>query len=307
MKPLPFLTNKSKIINYNYLLAVKYESMSTNKHHMTKKLNSVDKDYLEILAYIFAIFIGVVLGLLGGGGSILTVPILVYLLKLPAYEATAYSLFVVGVTSFAGALTYMKQKLIDFKSAVLFSIPSFIGVFVIRKLVLPNIPDSLLLVGEFELTKNIAIMIFFSVLMILASYSMIKKNNASIDKKDQSALQLIIKFFLVGVFLGLVGAGGGFLIIPSLIFFAKLEMKTAVGTSLLIISVNTLIGFLGDLTTDIIFDWNLLLLFAGLALVGIYIGVNVSKLIDGKKLKPIFGWFILVMGISIITKELLLK
>jgi uncharacterized membrane protein YfcA len=262
---------------------------------------------LEILAYIFAVFIGVVLGLLGGGGSILTVPILVYLLDIPAYEATAYSLFVVGVTSFAGALTYMKQKLIDFKSAMLFSIPSFIGVFITRKLVLPNIPDSLFSIGEFELTKNLAIMILFSVLMILASYSMIRKNNVYLEKKDQSTLELIVKFFFVGVFLGLVGAGGGFLIIPSLIFFAKLDMKTAVGTSLLIISVNTLVGFLGDLTTDIIFDWNLLILFSGLALVGIYIGIKISKLIDSKKLKPIFGWFVLIMGISIIVKELMLK
>ncbi len=262
---------------------------------------------MEILAYIFAVFIGVVLGLLGGGGSILTVPILVYLLAIPAYNATSYSLFVVGVTSLAGSLTYMKQKLVNFKAAVLFSIPSFIGVLITRKILLPSLPDSLLSIGEFELTKNLAIMVLFSVLMILASYSMIRKNNINVEKKEQSILQLIIKFFFVGVFLGLVGAGGGFLIIPSLIFFAKLDMKTAVGTSLLIISVNTLVGFLGDLTTNIIFDWNLLILFSGLALIGIYIGIKISKLIDGKKLKPIFGWFILFMGIYIITKELIIK
>lgn len=262
---------------------------------------------MEIIAYIFAVLIGVVLGLLGGGGSILTVPILVYLLSIPAYEATAYSLFIVGITSLAGSLTYMKQKLISFKAALLFSIPSFIGVLITRKLVLPNIPDALLSIGEFELTKNLAIMILFSVLMILASYSMIRKNIVNSDKKVQSTLQLIIKFFFVGVFLGLVGAGGGFLILPSLIFFAKLDMKTAVGTSLLIISVNTLVGFLGDLTTDIFFNWNLLILFSGLALIGIYIGIKISKLIDGKKLKPIFGWFVLVIGISIIAKELILK
>lgn len=247
------------------------------------------------------------LGLLGGGGSILTVPILVYLLKIPAYEATSYSLFVVGVTSLAGSLTYTKQKLVSFKAALMFSIPSFIGVLITRKLLLPNIPHSLLSFGEFDLTKNIAIMILFSVLMILASYSMIRKNNVSGEKKAKSTLQLIVQFFFVGVFLGLVGAGGGFLIIPSLIFFAKLDMKTAVGTSLLIISVNTLIGFLGDLTTDIIFDWKLLILFTGLALIGIFIGTKISKIIDGKKLKPIFGWFVLVMGISIIFKEMIFK
>lgn len=277
--------------------------------HLTAiiKKSFYNKNYLEILAYIFAVFIGVVLGLLGGGGSILTVPILVYLLSIPAYEATAYSLFIVSVTSFAGSVTYMKQKLVNFKAAILFSIPSFIGVFITRKLVLPNVPDSLFSIGEYELTKNLAIMILFSILMILASYSMIRKNNVNPEKKDQFTLQLIVKFFFVGVFLGLVGAGGGFLIIPSLIFFAKLEMKTAVGTSLLIISVNTLVGFLGDLTTSIIFDWNLLIWFTVLALVGIFIGVNISKFIEGNKLKPIFGWFVLVMGIYIISKELIFK
>ena len=262
---------------------------------------------MEILAYIFAVFIGVVLGLLGGGGSILTVPILVYLLSIPAYEATAYSLFVVSITSFVGSLTYMRQKLVDFKIAILFSIPSFIGVFITRKFVLPNLPDLLFWSGEFELTKNLAIMILFSVLMIVASYSMIRKNNVQLEKKKQSTLQLIIEFFFVGVILGLVGAGGGFLIIPSLIFFAKLDMKTAVGTSLLIISVNTLVGFLGDLTTSIIYDWNLLFYFTSLALVGIFIGIKISKFIEGKKLKPIFGWFVLVMGVYIISKELIFK
>lgn len=262
---------------------------------------------MEVLAYISAVFIGIVLGLLGGGGSILTVPILVYLLALPAYEATAYSLFIVGVTSLTGSINYMRQKLVDFKIALLFSIPSFIGVLLTRKLLLPNLPDLLFTLGDFDVSKNLAIMILFSLLMLMASYSMIKKNNIDNKEKAQNKYRLIIKFFFVGVLLGLVGAGGGFLIIPSLIFFAKLDMKTAVGTSLLIISVNTLIGFLGDLTTSIVFDWTLLFSFTILALIGIYIGITISKFIDNKKLKPIFGWFVLIMGIYIITKELIFK
>ena len=262
---------------------------------------------MEILAYIFAVVIGVVLGLLGGGGSILTVPILVYLLSIPAYEATAYSLFIVGVTSLAGSVSYMREKLVDFKVALLFSIPSFIGVLLTRKLVLPNLPDLLFTLGDFEVSKNLVIMVLFSVLMLMASYSMIKKSNIDVNEKAENKIRLIIKFFFVGVLLGLVGAGGGFLIIPSLIFFARLDMKTAVGTSLLIISANTLIGFIGDLTTSIEFDWNLLISFTLLALVGIVIGLKISNYIDGKKLKPIFGWFVLIMGIYIITKELILK
>ena len=209
---------------------------------------------MEILAYISAVFIGIVLGLLGGGGSILTVPILVYLLAIPAYEATAYSLFIVGVTSLTGSINYMRYKLVDFKIALLFSIPSFIGVLLTRKLLLPNLPDLLFTLGDFEVSKNLAIMVLFSLLMMMASYSMIKKNNIDIDEKAENKFRLIIKFFFVGVLLGLVGAGGGFLIIPSLIFFAKLDMKTAVGTSLLIISANT--SFCKLTNSSLITLWN---------------------------------------------------
>ncbi|HEX9250744.1 MAG TPA: sulfite exporter TauE/SafE family protein [Ignavibacteriaceae bacterium] len=262
---------------------------------------------MEILAYIFAVLIGVVLGLLGGGGSILTVPILVYLLSIPAYEATAYSLFIVGVSSLAGSINYMKQKLVDFKIALLFSVPSFIGVILTRKLLLPNLPDLLFTLDNFEVSKNLVIMVLFSILMIMASISMIKKNNFDKDEKAESKIRLIIKFFFVGVLLGMVGAGGGFLIIPSLVIFAKLDMKTAVGTSLLIIAVNTLIGFIGDLTTSMEFNWYLLISFTLLGLIGIFIGIRISKFVDGKKLKPIFGWFVLVMGIYIIVKELILN
>lgn len=143
--------------------------------------------------------------------------------------------------------------------------------------------------------------------MILASYSMIKKTDVDLEEKGQGKIFLILKFFLVGVFLGLVGAGGGFLIIPSLIFFAKLDMKKAVGTSLLIIAANSIIGFLGDLTTAIKINWMLITYFSLLSTIGIFIGAYISKYIDGKKLKPIFGWFVSIMGIYIITKELLIK
>ena len=262
---------------------------------------------MELLTYISAIIIGIVLGLLGGGGSILTVPVLVYFLSIPAYEATAYSLFVVGITSLAGSLTYLNKKLVDLKIAILVSIPSFFGVLISRKIILPNIPETLFQISSFSVTKNLAIMILFSVLMIMASLSMIRKKKSVEDKKDMGRFSLMVKFFFVGLFLGLVGAGGGFLIIPSLVFFAKLEMKAAVGTSLLIIAANSLTGFLGDLTTSIVFDWNLLVFFTAFALVGIFIGTKVSNYIDNKKLKPIFGWFVLVMGIYIIIKELLLN
>lgn len=262
---------------------------------------------MDIFAYASAVFAGIVLGLLGGGGSILTVPILVYLLEVPAYQATGYSLFIVGVSSLIGAVGYMKKGEIDMKTAVLFSIPSFIGVLISRKFVLPILPETLFSISSFVVTKNAVIMLLFAVLMILASVSMIRTNKGSENAKKQSAIYLIMKFFLVGVFLGLVGAGGGFLIIPALIFFAQLEMKTAVGTSLVIIAANSLIGFAGDLTTSLEIDWSLLLLFSLLSVAGIIIGGQISGYIDGKKLKPVFGWFVLTMAVVILLQELVLR
>ncbi len=285
------------------MLRGNFESPTNIRHHTHLKIVNL----LEILTYLSAILIGFVLGLLGGGGSILSVPVFVYFLSIPAYEATAYSLFVVGVTSLAGSATYIKKKLVDLKIALLLSLPSFLGVLVSRKIVLPNLPDFLFSIGNFVITKNLAIMILFSLLMILASISMIRKSNNRNKQIANTRYSLFIKFFFVGVFLGLVGAGGGFLIIPSLVFFAKLEMKAAVGTSLLIIAANSLTGFFGDLTTSLVFDWNLLFLFTAFALLGILIGTKVSDYIDNRKLKPIFGWFVLVIGIYIIVKELLLN
>lgn len=262
---------------------------------------------MEIFAYVSAVIAGVVLGLLGGGGSILTVPILVYLLGIPAYQATGYSLFIVGLSSFIGAIGYMKKGEIDVKTAVLFSIPSFIGVLFSRKLVLPLLPETLFSVSSFSVTRDAVIMLLFAVLMIAAAVSMIRKGKKGHEQGKLSNIYLIIRFFLVGVFLGLVGAGGGFLIIPALIFFAKLDMKTAVGTSLIIIAANSLIGFAGDLTTSLEIDWGLLLLFSLLSVAGIIIGGRISGYIDGKKLKPVFGWFVLTMAVFILVQELLIR
>jgi uncharacterized membrane protein YfcA len=232
---------------------------------------------------------------------------MVYILKIDPVLATAYSLFVVGSTSLVGAGTYMKKGLVDYKTALVFAIPSFIAVFLTRKFLVPALPDPLFTLGEAIITKNIGIMVFFAVIMLAASYSMIK------GKKGGDAVEGEVKFnfpmialegLVVGVITGIVGAGGGFLIIPALVLLAKLPMKMAVGTSLLIIAAKSLIGFLGDVSTQTI-DWQLLLIFTSLSIVGIFIGSALSKKINEQVLKTGFGWFVLVMGIYIITKELL--
>jgi uncharacterized membrane protein YfcA len=264
-------------------------------------------ELLEILGYIGALLIGVVLGLIGGGGSILTVPVFVYLLYINPVVATAYSLFVVGVSSLVGAIQNIRKGLVDFKTAIVFAIPAFIAVYATRKYMVPAIPDELFTVSGFLVTKDIGIMVFFALIMLLASYSMIKGKCKNCD--DENAVVtynfplIVLEGFVVGVITGIVGAGGGFLIIPALVMLAKLPMKKAVATSLLIIAIKSLIGFIGDVE-NLDIDWAFLFRFTSLSVVGIFLGVWLNKFIDGNRLKKSFGWFVLLMGIYILFKEL---
>lgn|SRR5690554_3220121 len=264
-------------------------------------------EIIHIIGYIASVLIGVALGLMGGGGSILTVPVLVYLLSVDAVTATGYSLFVVGTTSFIGSLSYFKKGLVSAKTAIVFGIPSIVAVFLTRAYIVPAIPENILTIGDFLLTKNIFLMVLFAVLMIVASYSMIKGRKSHDQESDQvfNYPLILIEGVVVGGLTGLVGAGGGFLIIPALVILSNLPMKKAVGTSLVIISAKSLLGFLGE--NDLAgLDWNLLILVTAFAIGGIFIGSALSNKIDGAKLKPAFGWFVLVMGIYILIKEIFL-
>jgi len=263
-------------------------------------------EILDLLGYFGALLIGVVLGLIGGGGSILTVPVLVYLLSITPVTATAYSLFVVGTSSLVGAINNLKQKLVDFRTATVFAIPAFIAVYATRKYLVPAIPETIFSLWGFEVTKGIGIMLFFALIMIGASISMIRDNGKAIQPETKVTYNyplIILEGIVVGVLTGIVGAGGGFLIIPALVLLAKLPMKKAVATSLLIIAVKSLIGFIGDVE-NLDIDWAFLLVFTGLSILGIFIGGYLNKFIDGRKLKKSFGWFVLLMGIYIIWKEL---
>ncbi|MFN8344299.1 MAG: sulfite exporter TauE/SafE family protein [Spirosomataceae bacterium] len=264
----------------------------------------------EIFGFSASIFIGISLGLIGGGGSILTLPVLVYLLGINPVLSTAYSLFVVGTTSLVGSVNFMRKGLVNYKAALVFAIPSFVAVFLTRKYLVPAIPDSLFTVAGFEITKNIAIMLFFAMVMLAASYSMIKDNRKK-EENTPSELQfnypmIGLEGAVVGVLTGIVGAGGGFLIIPALVILARLPMKMAVGTSLLIIAAKSLIGFAGDISNNTI-DWSFLLEFTALSVVGIFVGSYLSRFIAGDKLKKVFGWFVLLMGVYIISKEIFFK
>ena len=263
-------------------------------------------ELIEILGYFGALLIGIVLGLIGGGGSILTVPILVYALGLSPVMATAYSLFVVGSTAFVGAVRNMFKKMVDFRTAIVFAIPAFIAVYLTRALLIPAIPNELFKIQDFTITKDLAIMLFFAGVMLFTSISIIRDNrdseNTSSNKKYNYPL-IIIEGLVVGIITGIVGAGGGFLIIPALVLFAGLPMKRAVATSLLIISIKSLIGFIGDVQ-NLQIDWPFLLMFTAISIIGIFIGIWLNKFIDGKKLKKGFGYFVFIMAIYIIYKEL---
>jgi len=262
---------------------------------------------MDILGYLASILIGISLGLIGAGGSILTVPVLVYLFHIDAVLATAYSLFIVGITSVVGSVSYFTKGLVNIKTAIVFGFPSIIAVFFTRAYIIPALPNEILTIGALVITKSILLMLIFALLMIFASYSMIKKDKKTIsnisEKQKFNYPVILIEGAVVGVLTGLVGAGGGFLIIPALVVLSKLPMKEAVGTSLVIIAAKSLIGFFGESSTTEI-DWILISKISAFAILGIFIGMALSKKINGAKLKPAFGWFVLVMGVYIISKEL---
>ena len=264
---------------------------------------------MEVAGYFLAALVGISLGLIGGGGSILTVPILVYLMGLTPLLATSYSLFIVGSTALAGAANNYRKGFVNIKTALLFGIASISTVFTIRKFLLPVIPEVLYSNENFTITQSMTTMVLFGILMLLASVTMIKGKEdqlilkAAIKQNSHQVIKLILYGILIGLATGFLGAGGGFLVIPTLVVLLKMPMKEAVGTSLLIIALNSLIGFTGDLGHFII-NWELLLSITLIAIAGIFIGGYLSKKIEGHKLKNAFGWFVLTMGIFILVKEI---
>ncbi len=257
------------------------------------------------LGYFGAVLVGLILGLIGGGGSILTLPILVYLLGIDAVMAIGYSLFIVGITSLVGSLRNIKEKRINFRIGLLFAAPALATLYLTRYFLVPAIPDPLLNIGNFHLSKSMAVMVLFAIVMLIASYSMIKgRKDAEQIVSTPKLLNLIIVGVGVGLLSGLVGAGGGFIIIPALVFFAYLPMKNAVATSIFIIAINSLLGFTADIGKYAM-DWPFLLIFSSLSILGIFIGIYLTRFVSGNQLKKGFGWFVLVMGTFIILTEII--
>ena len=266
---------------------------------------------MQILGYFASLLIGISLGMIGGGGSILTVPVLVYLFSVNPLLSTSYSLFVVGSTSLVGAYNNYLKGLVRIKTALLFGLSSISTVFITRKFIIPHIPKDFGTIGNFKITESMLVMVLFAILMVAASLSMINDSRKKLDVSKTGDKRINIPKLLgygvaIGIVTGLLGAGGGFLLIPTLVLLVKLPMKEAIGTSLFIIALNSLIGFTGDLGHFTI-DWIFLLEITGIAIIGILIGGALNKKIHGNHLKKGFGWFVLIMGIYIIVHETLIK
>ena len=260
---------------------------------------------LEIIGYFSALFVGLVIGTLGGGGSILAVPILVVFFQMEPQNATVYSLFIVGVTSLFGAIQHFKAKLINPLNTLLFGIPAVISISITRLLIVPTIPEKLQL-GSVSFEKNAFIMLLFAILMVLASIPMIRgQKEHSGTKKNRPAI-LVIFGAIIGFISGLVGAGGGFMIIPSLSIFMKVPIKNAIATSIVIIAINSLSGFTAELfTPNLKLNWVILLGFTLIATAGLIIGLKLNHRIQSAKLKKGFGIFVLLIGITILVTEIL--
>lgn len=261
---------------------------------------------MEYIGYFAAIVMGVVLGAIGGGGSILTVPILVYLFGQDASTATGYSLLIVGLTASYGAVSYYRQGLIEVKAAITFAIPSIIAVYLTRAFLMPAIPD-VILTSPFVLEKNLLIMVSFAILMLLSAYMMLTKDNSKMQSsgKSHSQILILLEGAVVGIATGMLGAGGGFLIIPALVLLMGMEMKKAVGASLLIISLKSLIGFTGDLQAGISLDWILIGKIIAFTIFGMWLTTKIASKIESNKLQKGFGVFTLVIAIFILIKELI--
>lgn len=264
---------------------------------------------MDIIGYITIFLAGISIGLIGAGGSILSVPILVYLFLIEPIKAMGYSLFIVGTTSLIGVYPKYQSKEVSLKMAAFFGIPSMISVFLSRKYLLPALPETMIALPQVSVSKERFLMLFFAVLMLFAARSVIKKSKVDIasDKSPSTIKPIFVSLLglIEGTLTGMVGAGGGFIIIPILVLYAKLPIKKAIGTSLLIIGVKSLIGFLGDISSaNIDINWSFLFMVTLLSICGMFVGNIISKKVDGSKLKRGFGFFILTMGLYILTKEL---
>ncbi len=247
-----------------------------------------------ISAWIGALFIGLSLGLLGSGGSILTVPVLIYLVGQDPKVAIAGSLLIVGIISIFSAIPYARQKSIDWRTVSIFGIPGMIGA----------------IIGAWgaNFVSDSMQMLIFSVLLLSASYLMFRPIDLEGNHQQRATYKIAIDGLLVGAVTGLVGVGGGFLIIPALVLIGGLSMRIAIGTSLVIIALKSFAGFLGYLqvlhTLQLQIDWQIILAFSLIGIIGGWMGSKISNRVNQQLLKKVFASFLIIMGTFILYQNI---
>lgn len=254
-----------------------------------------------IAGYTLAMLMGLTLGLIGAGGSILAVPIMVYFLDVKPLVATGYSLLVVGSSALVGSISYWHSGTVHFKKAISFAIPAMLMVLFTRVMLVPSLPAEIA-----GLPKDNFIMLLFAGLMLVAAASMLlpkKAQTVEAGSGKHQIFKLIAGSIIVGFLTGMVGAGGGFLIIPSLIAIFNFNTKEAIGTSLAVISINALVGFNGDLMSGLSIDWWLLGCFIFMTFTGVLMGTAIGKKMDGARLKQLFALFLIVLSVVIFISE----
>lgn len=259
---------------------------------------------LEILGYAAMVCVGLILGCIGSGGSILAIPILVYLFSEDVEIASAYSLFLVGVTSLTGAILKQAEQFLDVRAAFLFGFPSIATTFITRRWLIPHVPDRILDWGSFHITKDHLLLLLLSSLMIVSAGMMLRGPAKNVATLKVKSTLLIPSGFVVGLVSGFVGIGGGFLILPAMVLFARLQVHAAIGTTLLIIASNSLLGFCGHVFTHSI-NWYFLLSITGFAVVGLFLGRWADKRITAPfSASRAFAWFTMAMGVLILVNVL---
>jgi uncharacterized membrane protein YfcA len=260
---------------------------------------------MEFVGYLTLIGIGIILSVMGGGGSLLSVPILVYLFSLDIVTASSYSLFIVGTTSLLGAVLKQKEQRIDMRSGIIFGTCSVIAIFSTRKWIVPWIPETMFVGNDFFVTKRTLILSVFALLAIAASIIILMRHTLPSRNHGKPRLQFLLPVSATtGVLVGFVGAGGGFLILPSLITFGRLPFNMAIGTTLLVIAFNSLLGFVADVTNYTV-NWLFLLTVTGLATVGMLLGNRYCTKIPLHYLRISLGWIMLTTAVGILIKELI--
>ncbi|TGJ98348.1 sulfite exporter TauE/SafE family protein [Leptospira langatensis] len=262
-----------------------------------------------LLGYISSFIMGTLLGLIGAGGSILTVPILFYLFGQDAVIATTNSLFIVGTAALVGAFIRIRNGDANIKVGILFIIPSFLGIYIARNLILPAIPNVLVFPFGITLTKSPLIMTVFAIVMTFSAFAMIRSNDPNSQESSKPKtepydfLAIGFKGLTVGMITGFVGAGGGFLIIPALVLLLKFSIRQAIGTSLAIIAANSLFGFAISFTPAQSKSCPLLLIISILGIGGMILGQTLSSKMNEKYLKSGFGYFTLAVASSILFDQ----